>query len=114
VNGYGRARIYSLFRIVPGDAFITDFASDRSHMVVPASEKSESSVAECTAEAQNPSASVVYYVAPPLYPPIAGVRAREKNVVHNLMTDFIDMNGQKGFGVVMNLEELMKWIVSRD
>ena len=27
------ARIYSLFRIVPGDVFVTDFASDRSHMV---------------------------------------------------------------------------------
>ena len=33
VNGYGRARIYSLFRIVPGDVFLTDFATDRSHMV---------------------------------------------------------------------------------
>jgi len=33
VNRYGRVRIYSLFRIVPGDVFVSDFASDRSHMV---------------------------------------------------------------------------------
>jgi hypothetical protein len=33
VDRYGRVRIYSLFRIVPGDVFIREFASDRSHMV---------------------------------------------------------------------------------
>jgi len=108
------ARYHSLFRIVPGDVFITDFASDRSHMVVPASETSLSSVADGTIGVQNSPASAVYAVAPPLYPPIAGVRARENGVAHNLMTDFVDMNNSEGFGVVMNLGELMAWVASRD
>ena len=66
------------------------------------------------AEAQNPSTHVVYHVTPPLYLPIAGARAREKGVDDNLMTDFVDMNNPEGFGVVMNLEELITWVVSRD
>ena len=65
-------------------------------------------------EAQIPSASVVYRVPPPLYPPIAGVRARENGIVDNLMTHFVDVNNPNGFGVVMNLEELMKRIVPWD
>lgn len=83
-------------------------------MVVPVSEKSDSSVAEDIAGVQNPSVSIVYYAAPPLYPPIAGVRARENGIVHNLMTDFVDMNNPEGFGVVMDLEEFMMWVASRD
>ena len=35
-------------------------------------------------------------------------------IVNNLMTDFVDMNNSAGFGVVVNLEELMTWIVSLD
>ncbi|KAF9646275.1 hypothetical protein BDM02DRAFT_3130510 [Thelephora ganbajun] len=101
-------------RIIPGDVFITDFASDRSHMVVPISEISASSVPDDATEVQNLSTSVVYKAAPPLYPPIAGVRARENGIVNNLMTDFVDMSNPKGFGVVVNLEELMTWIVSQD
>jgi hypothetical protein len=65
-------------------------------------------------EVQNPSTSVVYMVTPPLHPPIAGVRARENSIAHNLMTDFVDMSNSGGFGVVMNLEGLMAWVVSRD
>lgn len=82
-------------------------------MVVPASERSESPVADQAIEVQNPSASVLYRVAPPPYPPIAGVRAREKGITHNLISDFVDMNNPDGFGVVANLEEFMAWIASR-
>ena len=60
---------------------------------------------------QNPSASVLYSAAPPEYPPIAGVRARENGIVHNLMTGFVDMSNSQGFGVVVNLEEFMTWVV---
>jgi len=77
-------------------------------------EPSVSLVTDNATEAQNPSTFVGYHVAPPPYPPIAGVRARGKGVAHNLMTDFVDMNNPGGFGVVMNLEELMTWVVSRD
>jgi len=83
-------------------------------MVVPASETAASSVAEEAIEVQNPPASVVYQAAPPLYPPIAGPRATENGIAHNLMTDFVDMNNPNGFGVVVNLEEFMIWIASRD
>ena len=62
---------------------------------------------------QNPSsASVLYFATPPQYPPIAGVRAREEGITHNLMTDFVDMTDSQGSGVVMNLEELMTWVVA--
>ena len=72
-------------------------------------------MADGATEAQNSSTpSVVYEVAPPLYPPIAGVGAREMGIVNNLMTDFVDMNNSAGFGVVVNLEELTTWIVSLD
>ena len=65
-------------------------------------------------EVQNPETSVVYEAAPPLYPPIAGIRARERGVAHNLMTDFVDMDNPNGFGVVMSLAEFATWIVSRE
>ena len=64
---------------------------------------------------QNPaSASALYSATPPQYPPIAGVRAREQGITHNLMTDFVDMSmsDPQGFGVVMNLGELMTLVVA--
>lgn len=75
---------------------------------------SESSIAENDIEVQNPSASVIYHATPPLYPPIAGTRATENGIAHNLMSDFVDMNTPEGFGVVVGLEEFMIWIASRD
>jgi len=86
-------------------------------MLVPSSEASASSVVnntDATVEVQNPSTSVVYAAPPPLYPPIAGIRARERGIADNLMADFVDMNSPNGFGVVMGLAEFMTWIVSQD
>jgi len=77
-----------------------------------ASVSSGVSNAGATVEVQNLSTSVVYQAPPPLYPPIAGIRARERGIVDNLMTDFVDMNDPNGFGVVMGLAEFMTWIVS--
>lgn len=82
--------------------------------VVPASETSLPSEVDGATGVQNPLVSPVYSFAPPIYSPIAGVRARENGIAHNLMTDFVDMNNSEGFGVIMNLGELMAWIVSRD
>jgi hypothetical protein len=76
--------------------------------LVPVSETTASSVADNATGVQNPSTSQ------PQYPPIVGVRAGEKGITHNLMTDFVDMSNLEGFGVVMNLGELMTWIVGRD
>jgi hypothetical protein len=61
-----------------------------------------------------PTSAAVYRVLPPQYPPIAGDRAREKGITHNLMTDFVDMNHLEGLGVVTNLGEFMVWIDVRD
>jgi len=84
-------------------------------MVVAISEISASVVDDAaTPEVQHSPTPVVYQAAPPIYPPIAGVKAREMGIVHNLMTDFVDMNNPEGFGVVMNLGELMTWIASLD
>ena len=67
-------------------------------------------MADGATEVQNPPTPVVYSATPPQYPPIAGARARENGITNNLMTDFVDMNNPEGFGVVMNLGELMAWI----
>jgi hypothetical protein len=81
--------------------------------LVPLSEApASSSVDSNAAEVQNSSTSVVYYAPPPLYPPIAGIRARERGIADNLMTDFVDVDNPNGFGVVMSLADLMTWIVS--
>lgn len=82
--------------------------------LVPALEMSPSSVADNATEVQNPSTAPVYQVAPPSHPPIAGVRATERGITHNLMTDFVDVSNPEGFGVVMNLWELMAWVTSSD
>jgi len=83
-------------------------------MVVPVSGTSVSSVADNAIEVQNLSASVIYHAIPPLHPTIAGTRATENGIAHNLMTAFVDMNNPEGFGVVAGLEEFMIWIASRD
>lgn len=80
--------------------------------LVLAPEETPSSVDDCAPEVQNASTSLVYQVAPPMYPPIAGVRARERGIAHNLMSDFVDMSHSGGLGVVMDLGEFMSWIAS--
>lgn len=75
-------------------------------------EETPSSADDGVAQVQSPPTSFVYQVAPPIYPPIAGVRARENGVTHNLMSDFVDMANLEGSGVVMNLGEFMSWIIS--
>ena len=81
--------------------------------LVPVSEKSLSSVADDATEAQSPPTPAVYCAAPPQYPPIAGARARENGITHNLMSHFVDMSNPGGFGVIMNVGELLAWIISR-
>ena len=81
-------------------------------LVLAPDETPSSATDGCAAGVQGPSTAFVYQVAPPIYPPIAGVRARETGVAHNLMSDFVDMANSEGFGVVMNLGEFMSWIVS--
>jgi len=87
--------------------------ADANEQLVPGSETSESSVADGAIGVRNPSsAPAIYYATPPQYPPIAGVRAKENGITHNLMTYFVDMSNPQGFGAVMSLEELMTWVVA--
>jgi hypothetical protein len=89
----------------PSVQFPSAHIADATTQLVLAPEETPSSAVQV----QN---SFVYGVAPPAYPPIAGARAREKGVAHNLMSHFVDMTNPAGFGVVMDLGEFMSWIAS--
>ncbi|KAF9264747.1 hypothetical protein L218DRAFT_201057 [Marasmius fiardii PR-910] len=65
----------STFRIVSGEQFVDDFASDRSHM-------------QLTSQAEG--AELVYHSTPPAHPCICGPRSAGRGVTHNL-TAFISM-----------------------
>ncbi|KNZ75473.1 Protein N-terminal glutamine amidohydrolase [Termitomyces sp. J132] len=76
----------SLFRIIPGDVFLKQFASDRSHM---ASDQAWT--------------DLKYMAPPPSYEPIRGTSAVEKGVVNNLMSSFVDMaSSERTFGHVID------------
>ncbi|TFK72181.1 hypothetical protein BDN72DRAFT_763693 [Pluteus cervinus] len=85
----------SLFRVVPGSTFLEEFASDRSHMLVPAEEGLESS----------------YSALPPTYPPIQGSGAISKSVSNNLMSLFVNMMVEAplaSYGTVSSVEGLLE------
>ncbi|KZV90446.1 hypothetical protein EXIGLDRAFT_121340 [Exidia glandulosa HHB12029] len=68
----------SSFRVVPGQVFLDNFASDRSHMLREA----------------------VYIAPPPLYDAITGQMARARGVSNNLMSEFVRMDVES-FGEVV-------------
>ncbi|KAH7910646.1 N-terminal glutamine amidase-domain-containing protein [Hygrophoropsis aurantiaca] len=84
----------SQFRIVPGEEYLLNFASDRSHMLSPLG-----------------SSPVSYYLAPPpIYPAICGSGAATNGVRNNLMTCFVSMDAsEETYGAVMDLKDLMDW-----
>ncbi|KAI0648246.1 N-terminal glutamine amidase-domain-containing protein [Trametes meyenii] len=100
----------SLFRVIPAGVYLDHFASDRSHMIVPAlvgdviteCEGDDDSVAsasdgvELSGEVDGggggrSEVGVKYASPPPAYPPLRGAKAREMGVVHNLMESFVEM-----------------------
>ncbi|KIJ68936.1 hypothetical protein HYDPIDRAFT_122833 [Hydnomerulius pinastri MD-312] len=87
-------RYRSLFRVVPGEEYLDNFASDRSHMVSLPTESQE----------------VRYLANPPPWPLICGPLAAEQGVKHNLMTHFVSMdeNGKR-FGSLMDFDCFVSW-----
>ncbi|KAJ6630645.1 N-terminal glutamine amidase-domain-containing protein [Mycena sp. CBHHK59/15] len=78
----------SLFRIVPGLAFVENFASDRSHMLIDSNEPGEKS----------------YRSPPPCY---AALRGRGAKLSNNLMKSFVCMtSSEETFGHVSDLGEM--------
>ncbi|KAM0792074.1 hypothetical protein ACM66B_004778 [Microbotryomycetes sp. NB124-2] len=68
--------LQSCFRIVPAQAYLDNFASDRSHMLRQRS--------DCSTELE-------YVHPPPVHDPICGRLARERGETNNLWTRFLDM-----------------------
>ncbi|GAA5875353.1 hypothetical protein JCM16303_000594 [Sporobolomyces ruberrimus] len=102
----------SRVRIVPGDDFLRNFASDRSHMLVA---NNLSRQHEATATLTTP----LYVHPPPSYPPIRGLGAVAMGEGHNLWTKFLDMRlehekeestRESGFGSVLaSVESLLEY-----
>jgi len=90
-----------MFRIVPAEAFLANFASDRSHML-----------AEAVKSAGLHAPSEVLYVSPPpRYETLCGVGAKARGVRHNLMSSFVNMaaRGEDAFGEVQDLAHFAAW-----
>ncbi|KAG9318871.1 N-terminal glutamine amidase-domain-containing protein [Chiua virens] len=86
----------SFFRVVPGEVYLANFASDRSHML--------------QVSGLNSSEGPRYLVEPPPYPAICGTEAEKHGVGHNLMTHFVSVVGdQQGFGRVMDFDTFKTW-----
>ncbi|GAA5948435.1 hypothetical protein JCM21900_002708 [Sporobolomyces salmonicolor] len=105
----------SRIRVVPAQDFLANFASDRSHMLLPALTTILSS-----SNASDPSSSPLAspparYVQPaPPYPAICGPSALVLGQTHNLWTKFLDMrlrhehetnDDEAAFGVVLERPE---------
>ncbi|KAG5728313.1 Protein N-terminal glutamine amidohydrolase [Termitomyces sp. T112] len=84
-------------RIIPGDVFLKQFASDRSHMLVA---EDDGAVSQASDQAWT---DLKYIAPPPSYEPIRGTSAVEKGVVNNLMSSFVDMaSSERTFGHVID------------
>ena len=107
--GFADGDGYSLFRIVPGDEFVANFASDRTHMVRHAQDKAED-VDQPAVSLQEGASKFTH--PPPNYPPILGENAAKKGVKMNLMSSFVCMEDAEGtFGQVLDVGEMM-WFVT--
>ncbi|KDQ59505.1 hypothetical protein JAAARDRAFT_127313 [Jaapia argillacea MUCL 33604] len=88
-------KYHSLFRIVPAQVVLEQFASDRSHMLRPATSADESSE---------------YLSPPPPYPVLCGSQAKERRVLTNLMSSFVSMeDSTETFGNVLGLSAFVEW-----
>ncbi|KAF8557340.1 hypothetical protein OG21DRAFT_1407375 [Imleria badia] len=86
----------SRFRVIPGNVYLDNFASDRSHML----QVSGTNVPE----------EPRYVAKPPPYPVICGPEAEKHGIRNNLMTHFVSMSGdEQGFGTVMDFDAFTAW-----
>ncbi|KAH9857637.1 N-terminal glutamine amidase-domain-containing protein [Lenzites betulinus] len=133
-------RYESLFRVTPAREYLDHFASDRSHMIVPALADSEGPlVAEDGSrlggtDGEDPQGSEDapaapgprYASPPPPYPPLQGAQARAMGIAHNLMEAFVAMGvpppaspgplagefvgGAAQHGQVMGADAFVRWL----
>ncbi|GAA5843889.1 hypothetical protein JCM9279_000177 [Rhodotorula babjevae] len=83
----------SRFRVVPAETFLESFASDRSHMLAPASTAADAAALPSSHSPRpDPPARPAQYLKPvPPYPPICGTAAAARGATHNLWTRFLDV-----------------------
>lgn len=89
-----------MFRVIPADIFISNFASDRSHMI-----DQEATAAKRSASGSI-STDVVYLQPPPPWPLIRGAQAG----CTNNLNEFISMSklsDMDRFGIVLTLQEFI-------
>ncbi|GAA5951912.1 hypothetical protein JCM10213_008723 [Rhodosporidiobolus nylandii] len=116
--------LQSRIRLVPAADFLANFASDRSHMLVPSSTALDAPPLSSLNPAPTaPSPAPPRYIQPvPPYPAIQGGAAKARGETHNLWTRWLDMRlpsekgesesreEEKGFGVVLESpEELLRF-----
>ncbi|RDB24108.1 Protein N-terminal glutamine amidohydrolase [Hypsizygus marmoreus] len=90
-------RFQSLFRVIPGNVFLDNFASDRSHMLL--------------AFDNSIGGPLQYSSPPPLYAPICGAVAAKRGITHNLMSSFVSMDqNEESYGIVLDRQALYWWI----
>lgn len=95
----------------------------------PTSESDSQNLASTSnTETPAPQPQSQYWAPPPPYPALCGLKARERDVTHNLMSSFVAMSasaqparsGEDGagagvpvaeqFGKVMDMDEFLLWI----
>lgn len=97
-------RYRHLFRVVPADRYLAEFASDRSHMLLPPPSKEDSSSGGYVGEGEGER----YSSPPPSYPCIA---ARDGTGETMNLDEYIDMEERcchPGRGAVYDLEGLAR------
>ncbi|PFH52422.1 hypothetical protein AMATHDRAFT_74213 [Amanita thiersii Skay4041] len=87
----------SQFRVISGEVYLDNFASDRTHMSVQLKPVEE-----------------MYQSPPPKHAPIEGKEAIRRGMKTNLMSEFVTMEGSVGFGRVTDLEEMLELCDVRD
>jgi hypothetical protein len=103
----------SLFRVVPGNVYLDDFASDRSHMVskrwlrTTAAEGRDADSPTWKLSVHQPEvAAPVYRSPPPPYPQLSGKRCTERGVSNNLMASFVCMSPLEDvYGDVLDINQ---------
>ncbi|KIM49422.1 hypothetical protein M413DRAFT_59704 [Hebeloma cylindrosporum] len=90
------------FRVISGEDFIQNFASDRSHMLIDVG-------VHDAFEGEIEQRNSIYSSPPPAYAPICGPSALERSITNNLMENFVSMV-DKGvecrYGMVLDRDEV--------
>ncbi|TFK55213.1 hypothetical protein OE88DRAFT_1015972 [Heliocybe sulcata] len=129
IHGQLPEEYQSFFRVIPAPTYLSNFASDRSHML--GDDHDDVSIYNPEGRDHgNPNTDMPslvkeredarYISPPPGYPAICGPRAKEKGVKTNLMEAFVRMNNTgcrteckieevETYGQVLDLEGFRAW-----